>query len=197
MYITNKLIDNQLEESVQNKALSDLCDQIKLIFDKITKSNCCISIKLLSLTDIDKPLSKEEIVNLEVINLVRDRNHSSRDTDLYKETHHIIRENTAFNAAISQLDKTKQFYLNNNVDLKNGYITTSPLQNPEEEELPYRSELVFPIVEPSKTNASFLLRGFLCIDSDQSNSFRTKNIEIELSELLSHSLFRIIPKLRI
>lgn len=196
IYHTNQLIDAQLEDREQDKALSDLCDQIKFIFDKITKSNCCVSIKLLSHTDIDKPLTKEEIVNLEVINLVRDRNHSARDTEIYKETHHIIRENTAFNAAISQLNKTKQFYLNNNVDLNNGYITTSPLQNPEEEELPYRSELVFPIVEHSITN-SFLLRGFLCIDSDQLNSFRTKNIEIEICELLSHSLFRIIPKLRI
>lgn len=196
IFNTNKLIDAQLDEPNQNKALSDLCDQIKYIFDKITKSNCCVSIKLLSHKDINKPLSKEEIVNLEVINLVRDRNHSARDTEKYKETHHIIRENTAFNAAISQLNKTKQFYLNNNVDLNNGYITTSPLQNPDDEELPYKSELVFPIVKNIKDN-TFLLRGFLCIDSDKLNSFRTKNIEIELCEIFSHSLFNIIPKLRI
>lgn len=194
IYITNKLIDAQLEEKEENKALSDLCDQIKSIFDKITKSNCCVSLKLLSHIDIDKPLTKEEIVNLEVINLVRDRNHSARDTENYKNSHHIIRDNTAFNAAISQLDKAKQFYLNNNVDLNNGYITTSPFN--EDEELPYRSELVFPIVEHLKTN-SFLLRGFLCIDSDHPNTFRTKNIEIELCELFANSLFSIIPKLKI
>ncbi len=195
---TNILIDSSTQDTrIINKILISVCDNIKLIFDKLTNSNCSVSIKVIS-ADLEQNhlLSKEQIVNCEVVNIVRDRFHTERDTDDYKNAKHIIRDNTAFNSIISKLGKVKNFYRNNHVDLNNGYITTSPLQEYDEDtpKLPYKSELVYPIVKIIEGDTSDI-KGFLCIDSDKFDSFNTKDIDNELAELFSSTFHNIIPRI--
>ncbi len=192
---TTYLISEEEERANDNTtALITLCDNLKIIFDKLTNSSCSVSVKVIVADlELNPHPTKAEIINFEVVNLVRDRHHSGRDTEEYKNTQHIIRDNTAFNTIISLLDKNKKFYLNNKVDLKNGYITSSPSQTQEDEEpeLPYKSELVFPIIKKGMDNTTDI-KGFLCIDSDKQDSFSTKDIDNELADLFASTFYCIV-----
>lgn len=192
----NKLINGDITPS---KALGETCNKMREFFDKLTNSHCCVSIKLIEgNSDGSYDMTLEEIANHRVHNVARDGNHKTRDTEQYNNTEHLIRENTAFYTIIGSLRNPKRrFYINNNVELSNSYLTTSPYTNEEGvTEIPYKSELVFPIMKELEAG-KFSFIGFLCIDSDIKDAFQTGGPGIEANTMMAQILYWIFTKYEI
>lgn len=190
--VCNELINGH---KTQSDVLAYICNKLRDCTDKLTDTRCCVSIKLIEgdndgtyLMDIDK------ISNQKVMNVARDNNHRSRDTEEYNQAEHYIRENTAYATIVGGLRKNRRFYLNNDVNLGNSYMTTSPYGEDDDSTpvIPYKSELVFPIMKTSGNKYSFV--GFLCIDSDSTDAFRKDNEIVEICSMLADSLYWIFTK---
>jgi hypothetical protein len=151
-----------------------LCNNLKLAYDKITNSECSVSIKV--------PLSDSKIDEKAILsNLTRDTPHSkkdtslNRDTDKYCKTKHTLIGNTAFSHSFNKVIKNQKekHYINNNVNNCENYENTSK-ECHENGILPYNSELVYPIVPLVGTDSTnFDCHGFICIDSNKENAFKT------------------------
>lgn len=176
-------------DATQTEILVKVCDKLRDIFDKITKTHCCISIKVVEGNDDGTTeMTPNQINELPVHNIVRDSNHSSRDTEEYKSKKHYIRENTAFSTIIGNLGK-KWFYLNNDIDVENSYSTTSPYTD--DDPLPYKSELVRPIVKKID-DQKFSFIGFLCVDSEEKNVFQKEGVQMEITTMMVDILYWVI-----
>lgn len=169
--------------------LSNFCDAIKNIFDRNTKTNCCVSIKV----PISNFSENGKWESMEFRNIARDQSHiSERDTTDYKEARHTVIGNTAYSRIIDlvirQSSKTK-FYLNNSVKDDDNYATTSPICH-------YRSELVVPIL-PSRYDdlSEIKFGGFLCIDSTKRNAFDKERYDVPMTQGLADGLYSLIQKL--
>lgn len=161
-----------LEEKKRNDFLRGMCAQLKLIYDNKTKTNnCAVSIKVpIYETDI-----KELDFSTKIKNLCRDRSSAmKRDTDIYRETQHIVFQNTCYIDIVEKLTnnvKEKLYYLNNNISKTENYKNTSK-QCHENGILPYNSELVVPIIPLYTENETlYKVVGFICVDSPESNVF--------------------------
>lgn len=145
------------------------CNNLKICFDSITKSNCSVSIKV--------PIKDTKVVEQSVLkNLTRDSKNSKRDTKKYQETEHTILGNSAFSNCLDNVlkDRPKKYYINNDVNNENNYRNTSK-ECYDKGILPYNSELVFPIIPLKKTDKdNFHCNGFICIDSDKTKVFDEK-----------------------
>lgn len=148
--ISTIINQHNAQEKTVVETLDSICNKLREIFDKLTDSSCCVSVKIIEGPkngDFDKPIS--EILNFKVHNIAHDNHHKSRrETEDYNNTEHFIRENTAFFTVVGKLGKSgKLFYLNNDVNISNGYTTSSPYkdENGNSTNPPYKSELVFPI----------------------------------------------------
>lgn len=179
-------------------ALAILCNGLREIVNKLTNTRCCVSIKLIEGNeDGSFTMRVEDIINHKVHNVARDNNHGARDTEEYRQTEHIIRANTAFSTIVGALGKrNKRYYLNNNVDPSNSYVTSSPYPDDGNGiiEIPYKSELVFPIMHKAE-NESYEFIGFLCIDSETKDAFEKENPSLEIVSMVANSLFWILQKL--
>ena len=171
--------------------LSFFCNKVKELFDKKTGSNCCVSIKV----PISNYSDSGEWQSIQVKNVSRDQKHiSDRDTQEYKNANHSILGNTAYSYIISMVIKESSkphIYLDNDVHSNPNYLTTSGRQ-----EVPYKSEIVVPII-PSKYNklSDVYFGGFLCIDSDKKNSFDSKHYDIPMIIGLADGLYAIMQRL--
>lgn len=178
-------------------ALSKFCDVVKSIFDRLSDSNCCVSIKV----PVSNYLESGEWNSIHVKNVARDKRHIlERDTDEYKATNHDILGNTAYSRVISLVLKESSkphVYLNNDVDpLKDpNYATTSP-ENNERKAIPYKSELVVPIV-PTKYGklSEVMFGGFLCIDSDKRDAFDAEHYDVPMTQGLADGLYILMLRL--
>lgn len=178
--------------------MDEICNKIREITDKITGEKCCVSIKIIEGTsDGDFSMSVNDIGNHKVINIAHDSHHKSRrETPEYNNTTHFIRDNTAYYTIASRLNKQgKIFYLNNDVDISNSYITTSPYHDDEGNPInpPYKSELVLPIFDSNKEDGKFLFVGFLCIDCEEKNVFQKDDVVFELASMYADCLYGILP----
>jgi hypothetical protein len=185
--LINKLVNNEIEQA---EVLAELCNKLRDCMDKLTESQCCVSIKLIEgREDGNFSMSISELSNQRVRNVARDNNHFSRDTQSYKSCDHLISMNTAYETIIGKLQKKKlAFYRNNDVSSNTDYITSSPY---EEEGIPYKSELVFGILKQvGKDNVT--LKGFICIDSNKKDAFGNNQIALDLTEFIADSLFWIL-----
>lgn len=181
-------------DNTRASTLAEICNRLREIFDKLTDSRCCVSIKLIeSDTDIIEEMTISQIMNLSVKSIARDNNHYSRDTRTYQNTVHYIRDNTAYSTIVSKLTKKVAFYLNNDVNIENSYCTSSPYtdENGESINPPYKSELVFPIMK-DKSNNKYTFIGFLCIDSEKENSFKKYDVGFEIASMYAENLYWII-----
>lgn len=179
-------------------ALIIICNKLRDIFDKLTNTRCCVSVKLIEGNDSGSFTMKvDEIINHKVHNIARDNNHLSRDTEAYHNANHYIRANTAFSTIVGTLDKKPQrYYLNNNVDSSNSYETSSPYPDGENglTDIPYKSELVLPIMDKIDQE-SYVFIGFLCIDSETESAFDKDSPSLEIASMVTNSLFWILQKL--
>ena len=125
----------------------------------------------------------------------RDQSHiSERDTPDYKKTNHDIVSNTAYSYIVSLVIKESskpRIYLDNDVQSNPNYLTSS-----NRTEIPYKSELVVPIL-PSKYKklSEIYFGGFLCIDSNLKDSFDTKHYDIPMTIGLADGLYTIMLRL--
>lgn len=145
------------------------CNNLKICFDSITNSKCSVSIKV--------PIKDAKVGEHTILkNLTRDQQNSKRDTKQYQEIEHTIIGNSAFSSCLDNVlkDRPKKYYINNDVNHENNYRNTSK-ECYNDGILPYNSELVFPIIPLKKTDRdNFDCHGFICIDSDKTNSFDEK-----------------------
>lgn len=171
------------------RSMMVFCNNLKIIYDKITKSNCSVSIKV--------PIKDTKVSEHTVLkNLTRNTENSSRDTKKYQETEHTIIGNSAFSNCLDRVLKNnpEKFYINNDVNNEKNYRNTSK-ECYDNEELPYHSELVHPIIPlKSKDNINYDCHGFICVDSDKPNSFESKYLPAIL-EGVADGIYDIIEQL--
>lgn len=169
-----------------------LCDTLKKIFDKKTKAECCVSIKV--------PISSDEnLMSLELCNLCRDSSHKSksRDTEMYKQIKHRIIGNTAYSIIVNKILRGNQkhlAYVNNNIAGSSDYENTSKDAYPNGT-FPYNSELVYPIV-PIKGNETNdrALKGFICIDCNESNKFDENRYDIPMVQGVADGIYDLFTR---
>lgn len=179
--------DNATEDDVAF-VLSEFCAKVKEIFDRKTKSNCCVSIKVPQ----SNYSESGQWISMQVKNIARDQQHlTERDTPEYNKMEHNIIGNTAYSTIVSLVlnSKKKKFYLKNNVQEDESYLSTSPY-------IYYKSELVVPIIPTDYDNINDIeFLGFLCIDSDRKNSFDKDRYDISMTRGIADSLYSLINKL--
>jgi hypothetical protein len=175
-----------------------LCNNIKSVFDKLTKVDCSVSIKI---PKINQPISGDAVVE----NICRDFNHYLvRNTDAYKKQEHRVSGNTAYQVILNSVlngDRSRFFYLNNNVPKTKDYQTTSRAAYPNGV-LPYKSELVYPIlpIHPPQVDATqnskpkYEIWGFLCIDCNDVNKFNER-YHVPLIEGVADGVFDVIMRI--
>lgn len=174
------------------RVMVNLCDTLKKIFDKKTKAECCVSIKV--------PISSgENLMSLELCNLCRDSSHKSksRDTEMYKQIKHRIIGNTAYSIIVNKILRGNQkhlAYVNNNIAGSSDYENTSKDAYPNGT-FPYNSELVYPIVpiKGNKTNDR-ALKGFICIDCNESNKFDENRYDIPMVQGVSDGIYDLFTR---
>ncbi len=174
------------------RIMVNLCDTLKKIFDKKTKAECCVSIKV--------PISSgENLMSLELCNLCRDSSHKSksRDTEIYKQIKHRIIGNTAYSIIVNKILRGNQkhlAYVNNNIAGSSDYENTSKDAYPNGT-FPYNSELVYPIV-PIKGNETNdrALKGFICIDCNESNKFDENRYDIPLVQGVADGIYDLFTR---
>lgn len=159
-----------------------ICNCLKEIFDKKTKADCSVSIKIP--ISGRGPISETSIL----MNLCRDTTNSlTRDTEAYKKQKHTILGNTAYTMIVNKALKGNRkllYYVNNNIETTKDYLNTSREVYPGGK-LPYKSELVIPItpivpfmLKSDKNEDSiqkyFEIWGFLCVDCTTEGKFDEK-----------------------
>lgn len=141
------------------KALVTFCETLKNIFDRKTKGNCCVSIKV-------PTRMFNSLQTWELCNLCRDKIHSSRDTKDYEAICHTVIGNTPYLIIVNKLLDTKRklkpYYINNDIENTKDYMNTSI--DAYKDGLPYKSELVYAIV-PVKSDGAlrYDLAGFCAL----------------------------------
>ena len=186
-----------ITEQEISSVLSKFCNKIKEIYDRTTKSNSSVSIKV----PISNYTNRGHWESMQVKNIARDQKHlNERETPDYKQANHDIIGNTAYSRIVSLVIKESskdKVYLNNNIDssVNSNYATTSSICK-DREAVPYKSELVVPII-PTKYNSlkEIYFGGFLCIDSDKPNSFDHKRYYIHMTRGLADGLYSLMVKL--
>lgn len=185
---------NPVDDRELMAAMLTICNNLKIIFDKITHANSSVSIKV--------PLIGPVSANTVLMNLCRDKAHSLvRDTAKYKETQHTIIGNTSFQVPLNNVlkgDRENFCYLNNDIDTTPHYQNTSRDAFPNGV-LPYKSELVYPIIpslsyENSNSDEAknqFEIWGFLCVDCDLPGKFSSK-YDVAIMEGVADGVFDVI-----
>jgi len=147
------------------------CNNLKIIFDKKTKRNSSVSIKVPVKGNVN------EMTN--VFNLCRDSVATkTRDTDIYKQANHTIIGNTPYQKIVNNIlqgKKDKLFYKNNDIAGSNDYENTS-LGVYADGKLPYKSELVYPLIphQGDRKANNYECIGFICVDCEVKNAFDDK-----------------------
>ena len=177
---------NRPERKEMVKLLIFLCNQLKELFEKRLNQNYSVCIKVLG-PDVDI----ENITTYaEVRTLCRDEiSYRSRSQPLTIK--HNIFENTCYTEIFHNIDNVnKSYYLNNDIPEDKYYKNTSfQIYGEIKEEykdnielrrknwsLPYKSELVVPIVplDSSKIDLKKQFLGYLCVDCSEEDAFHNK-----------------------
>ena len=166
--------------------MTGMCDKLKQIFDKKTKGNCCVSIKV--------PVSmSDNLESLVMRNLCRDSKHLFRNTEQYAHTNHTIIGNTAYIEIVRNITKgsTKLAFINNDINSYKDYANTSK-DCYENGVFPYQSELVYPIRTIKRERRNQEMCGFLCIDCDKKGAFDERGYDVPMVEGVVDGIYDII-----
>lgn len=168
-------------------ALTLLCDNLKIVFDRKTGADCSVSIKV-------AVRMMPDLKEMEVCNLCRDsRHHLMRDTTVYRDRHHLVSGNTAFMVVAKNIVNgcPNLSYVNNNIPKTKGYQNTS-LGCYGDSTLPYKSELVYPILPVRREGNNYPTFGFICVDCARTNGFDVKSYEIPMIQGVADGIYDII-----
>ena len=170
------------------KSMMTFCNNLQIIFEKILKTDCSVSIKVpVSNTKVDESTS--------LMNLTRDIKNKNRDTKDYSETNHTIIGNTAFINSFNKVLKNskEKYYLNNMVNKTANYDNTSK-ECYKDGVLPYNSELVLPIIPMIKNDTgNYDCHGFICVDCNLENAFNGK-YDVAILEGVADGIYDIISE---
>lgn len=183
-YLRNRDFTDQEFQMV----MTGMCDKLKLIFDKKTKGNCSVSIKV--------PVSMDNnLQNLVLRNLCRDSKHLFRNTEQYAQTSHTIIGNTPYLEIVRSITKNsnKLAYVNNDIRSNKDYANTSR-ECYENGVLPYQSELVYPIRTIRRERRNQEMCGFLCVDCNKKNAFKETKYDIPMIEGVVDGIYDVILK---
>ena len=167
----------------------ELCDMLKDIFDKKTRENCCVSIKV--------PVKDtQDLMKMEVRNLCRDSSHPDRDTKKYEETKHTVINNTAYLEVVRSILNNSKYleYVNNDIGNTRNYHNTS-LGCYTQGELPYKSELVYPILPIRRQGKDYKMCGFICVDCNKENAFDENLYDVAMVQGVSDGIYDIMVKM--
>lgn len=176
--------------------LQTFCDSLKIIFDKITSSNCSVSVKM--------PESGKVEGDATMITICRDSSSSqTRNTKEYVSCNHNLLGNTCYAYSMNRLSKNgikdpKRFYINNNIENSSkDYMNTSMDCYPILKRLPYKSELVHPIVRIYNEQIGvYDCHGFLCVDSNKNEVF-DDNYSVAILEGVADGLYDVISEVNL
>lgn len=167
-------------------AMKSFCDNLKIIYDKITGSNCCVSIKV--------PIKDIKVTEHTIfVNLLRNEEFKKRDTKEYEEQKHTLIGNTPFSNSFNKVLKGQKdkYYINNDINNTPNYDNTSK-ECYENGLLPYESELVYPIVPIRyREGLNVDCMGFICIDSSKKNAFMGK-YDVAIIEGVADGIYDLI-----
>lgn len=172
------------------KSIITLCNELKKVFDKITKASCSVSIKV----------SMSGMVNAgeSVVNLCRDSEAAlTRDTDTYKAIDHTILGNTPYQIIVNNFKNrkyTELTYVNSDINPKNKHYLNTSQSCYQNGIYPYKSELVhllFPIKQEDSQSCQPL--GFLCIDCNEKNKFNSA-YDRAIVEGVADGIYNVIIK---
>ena len=170
------------------KVLKKVCNELKQFFDNKTSAKCGVSIKV--------TLSKDkEITSWKFRNLCRDDKNTCRDTEEYLRTEHTVVGNTPYQHVVNQLIRhsTKVAYINNNIPEAKDYLNTSKIN--EETVLPYKSEIVYPIMPLKRGETDSVMCGFLCVDCDKIEKFDEKRYDVPVIESIIDKLYELLIRI--
>lgn len=162
-----------------------LCNNLKTAFDKILKTECSVSIKV--------PLSDSKVDEKTILmNLTRDHKNGKRDTKTYTNIKHTLIGNTAFSSAFNKVIKNSKdkYYMNNSIHTAQNYDNTSK-ECYEDGVLPYKSELVYPIIPIKDSIGNIDCHGFICVDCQIENAF-TGKYDVAILEGVADGIYDII-----
>ena len=129
--------------------------------------------------------------------MCRDTEHNDRNTEAYKSIKHTLLQNTPYIVSVTNLMRNNDNYgyINNNIPDSKHYFNSSKGAH-KNGVLPYKSELVYPIVPASRdhnTENDFSdLVGFICIDCDKINVFDEDRYDIPVIKGVADELYNII-----
>ena len=193
----NLLHKEEYDKNLFMDSLINFCDILQKFYNKKTNSSCCVSIKVAKYeVYIDnKNTNRDKLDSLSFVNLCRDSHHPTRDNDIYKNTNHNVTGNTAYSTIIGRMfddNYEKIFYINNDVKNTPNYLTTSR-NGYDNNEIPYESELVYPIIPHIRPNTKYVMVGFICVDCKDKNKFQEKNdLELSMISCLADGLYNIL-----
>ena len=170
------------------KVLKKICNELKQFFDDKTSAKCGVSIKV--------TLSKDkEITSWKFRNLCRDDKNTCRDTEEYLRTEHTVVGNTPYQHVVNQLIRhsTKVAYINNNIPEAKDYLNTSKIN--EETVLPYKSEIVYPIMPLKRGETDSVMCGFICVDCDKIEKFDEKRYDVPVIESIIDNLYELLIRI--
>ena len=176
--------DNELVETLQT-----LCDNMKKLFDKKTKGDCSVSIKV--------PIQEyDNLESVEFRNLCRDNAHRQRNTEQYQKTRHTVIGNTPYTHIVNHLTNGQTSmktlaYVNNDIRNSGNYMNTSQPCYPNGV-FPYQSELVYPIIPMRNVDNKYTMCGFICIDCDRKYAFDNTPYEIDLIQGVADEIYGLI-----
>ena len=127
--------------------------------------------------------------------MCRDDKNTNRDTDEYNKTDHTVVGNTPYQHVVHQLIRRsiKLAYVNNNIPDTKDYLNTSKIK--EDTVLPYKSEIVFPIMPLKRNNENPEMCGFLCVDCDKIEKFDEKRYDIAILESIIDNLYELLVRI--
>ncbi len=179
---------DNIEDACLMKLLKKICNDLKLFFDNKTHAKCGVSIKV--------TLSKDkEITSWLFQNLCRDDKSTYRDTEEYQKTAHTVVGNTPYQHVVNKLmnHSTKIAYINNNIPEAKDYLNTSKIT--EDTVLPYKSELVYPIIPLKHAKGDPVMCGFICIDCDKVDKFDEKRYDVPVIESIIDNLYELLERI--
>jgi putative methionine-R-sulfoxide reductase with GAF domain len=104
--------------------------------------------------------------------------------------------NTPYQHVVNQLIRhsTKVAYINNNIPEAKDYLNTSKIN--EETVLPYKSEIVYPIMPLKRGETDSVMCGFLCVDCDKIEKFDEKRYDVPVIESIIDNLYELLIRIK-
>lgn len=192
--------DTNLKAEEAKILLTKMLDCIQKIYQHKTGKKCSVSLKLI------EKMGLELSYNSEVIHLLRDsiaKNEKKRDSKGYMDYTHLISSNTCFEEITKNYlqkrtdelyyineDLPSDFkYKNSTIDMLESYVNFQFSKKAQKDiskrrsewPLPYRSEIVVPLLPSVEHEQNWILFGFLCLDCEmEKNTIFDKDYDVPL-----------------